>query len=360
MRANMAHCLTMTSKLKSMPHKHLSREEWCNLDESAAGKDGAERRVRVAGPPSSGPLGHLLPEGEGHFLQHVSLLSIFCALIVVLSLTGGVANGQRRLRLENQEMIKKTLEFSSGNGTKVLEVDNVQGSIHVTGYDGRNVEMTARKTIRAASDDKMQTANREVKLDIADKADTISIYVDQPGHEHSTASSSHSHWSDHGYEVTFDFDFRVPRQTTLHLWTVNDGDINVANVSGDFDLNNINGGIELRDISGSGSAHTINGPVKAEFKSNPKDDSSFASLNGDIEAAFQPNLSADLRFKTFNGGVYTDFPVTALPAGPGTAERRNGKFVYKSNRFSSARIGNGGPEIVFDAFNGNVRILRIK
>src|SRR5205823_3204550 len=97
------------------------------------------------------------PKGEGHFVRLGSRLPMVCAVIVALSLTACVANGQRRLRLENQETIKKTLEFSSGNGTKVLEVDNVQGSIRVTGYDGRNVEMTATKTIRAASDDKMQT-----------------------------------------------------------------------------------------------------------------------------------------------------------------------------------------------------------
>lgn len=79
-----------------------------------------------------------------------------------------------------------------------------------------------------------------------------------------------------------------------------------------------------------------------------------------IEVAFQKNLSADLRYKTFNGGVYTDFPITSLPAAAGTAERRNGKFVYKSNGYSGARVGNGGPEIQFDGFNGNIRILQAK
>ena len=243
---------------------------------------------------------------------------------------------------------------------KALEVDNVRGSIRVRGYDGQTVEMTATKTIYASSESKLQAALQEVKLDITDKADTVSIYVDQPGHERSTRSSSHSHWGDRGYDVGFDFDIRAPRRTTLYLWTVNDGDINVQDIFGDFDVNNINGGIEMSNLSGSGRAHTINGPVKVAFASNPKTDSYFGSLNRDIEVSFQRNLSADLRFKSFNGGVYTDFPVTALPAISSTAARRNGKFVYKSDGYSGARVGNGGPTLEFDGFNGDVRILQAK
>ena len=267
---------------------------------------------------------------------------------------------QSRFQSRESETIRRTLEFSPGNGTKTLEVDNVQGSIRVTGYEGRNVEMTVNKTIHAESQEKLQTAKQEVRLDISDKADTVNIYVDQPGHERSTTRSSHSHWTHRGYEVTFDFEIRVPRRTTIHLWTVNDGDINVQSVAGDFDVSNVNGGIEMHDLSGSGHAHTVNGPVKVAFANNPKSSSSFHSINGTIEVTFQKNLSADLQYKTFNGGVYTDFPITALPPAAGTAQRRNGKFVYKSNRFSGARVGNGGPEIKFDGFNGNIRILPAK
>jgi hypothetical protein len=281
--------------------------------------------------------------------------------LTLLLLAGAacVLNGQRWLSAEEHETIRKTLAFSAGSGMKILEVDNVQGSIRVTGYDGRDVEMVANKTIRAQSQNMLEAAKREVNLDIADKADTISIFVDQPGHERSTRNSSASHWGNRGYEVSFDFEIRVPRQTEIHLWTVNNGDIHVENVLGDFDVNNVNGGIEMSGLVGSGRAHTINGRVKAAFASNPKDGSHFGSLNGNIEVTFQRNLSADLRYKTNRGGVYTDFPVSALAAPAGTPERRNGKLVFKKE-FSAARIGNGGPVLEFDGFNGDVRILEAK
>jgi hypothetical protein len=242
----------------------------------------------------------------------------------------------------------------------VLEVDNVWGSIRVTGYDGAAVEMVANKTIRAATQDKLQAARQEAKLDIQDKTNTISIFVDQPGHERSTRNFSRSHWDDPGYEVAYDFQIRVPRAAAVHVWTINDGDIRVENTTGDFEVHNINGDVDVDGVSGSGSARTINGRVKVKFDNNPRQESSFASINGDIEVTFQRNLSADLRFKTFHGGVFTDFQTTGLPTAPATPERRNGKFVYKSNGFSSVRVGNGGPEMEFEGFNGEIRILQAK
>lgn len=269
-----------------------------------------------------------------------------------------MASAQRRFGLEESDTIRRTLDFSPGNGRKILEVDNVNGRIRVTGYDGPTVEMVANTTIRAQSQTTLQMAKQEVKLDITDKADTINVYVDQPGHERSTRSSSRSHWTNRGYEVSFDFDIRVPRQAEIHLWTVNGGPIEIQDVAGDFDVNNINGAIEMRNVSGSGRAHTINGPVNVAFAENPKEDSHFGSLNGDIDATFRADLSADLRFKTFNGGVYTDFPVATIPAVPDTL-RQNGKLVVR-NQFSNVRIGKGGPILEFDGFNGNVRIRQGK
>jgi DUF4097 and DUF4098 domain-containing protein YvlB len=152
---------------------------------------------------------------------------------------------------------------------------------------------------------------------------------------------------------------RIPQAALIGQITATKSPL-ISNIAGDFDVHNINGGIEMSGLSGSGEARTINGPVKIEFKGNPATDSSFGSLNGDIQVTFRPNLAADLRYKTVNGGVYTDFQITTLSASPVTAQKRNGKFIYKANGFSRARVGTGGPEIEFDAFNGNVRILQGK
>ncbi len=84
---------------------------------------------------------------------------------------------------------------------------------------------------------------------------------------------------------------------------------------------------------------------------------SFKTLNGALDVYFQPNLAANLKFKTFNGSIYSDFDVSPAPIQTaGETEQSKGKFVYRGNRFSVARAGAGGPELMFDAFNGNIRL----
>jgi hypothetical protein len=65
-----------------------------------------------------------------------------------------------------------------------------------------------------------------------------------------------------------------------------------------------------------------------------------------------------LRMKTLNGGLYTDFDVTVMPSAPVVAERRNGTFVYRNDRFAAVRVGRGGPQITFEGVNGDVHVLR--
>jgi hypothetical protein len=157
--------------------------------------------------------------------------------------------------------------------------------------------------------------------------------------------------------VKYDFELQVPRDSAIDLKTVNDGEIGVDNIAGDYKVNDINGAIDMTEMSGSGKVYALNGHVKVTFRENPRDKSSFGSLNGEVRVGFQPDLNADVRFKTFNGGVFTDYPVTYLPL-PATAGERHGtKFVYKSSEWSAVRVGRGGPELSFDAFNGNIRIL---
>jgi len=159
-----------------------------------------------------------------------------------------------------------------------------------------------------------------------------------------------------GYRVAYDFQVKVPRECDLTLSTVNDGDVRVNDVTGKFDVENVNGKIQMSEIGGLGRAHTVNGAVNVQFKRNPGGDCSFHSINGDLDVAFPSDFSADFWFKTFNGGAYTDFELTPLPRPAADQERRNGKFVYKNNGFYGGRIGKGGPQMKFDAFNGNIHI----
>jgi hypothetical protein len=252
-----------------------------------------------------------------------------------------------------QETIRRTFP-----ATARIDVDNVNGRIHVTGYNGGEIRMTAEKTIRAESEERLEAAKREVTLDTHTSGDTLIVYVDGPFRCHCGDGGHGIHDHGHrGYDVTYDFELQVPAATLPRLATVN-GSIRLEDTTGDFDLSNVNGGIELHEISGSGSAHTVNGKIAALFSRNPATDSSFKTINGTIEATFQPGLSADVGIKTFNGGAYTDFDAAALPRINPVGARQDGRFVYRADRSTRLRIGNGGPELTFDTLNGSIRIIK--
>jgi hypothetical protein len=131
-------------------------------------------------------------------------------------------------RVEQNETIQKTYPLSGAAPKKVI-VDNVNGSIHVTGYAGNEVRLVAHKRLRADSSETAEQARRDVKLDISQDANTVRFYVDGPfrcrdGGIHIDR--------DPGYEVKYDFELQVPHDTAIDLKTINDGEIKVEGRGG--------------------------------------------------------------------------------------------------------------------------------
>ena len=251
-----------------------------------------------------------------------------------------------------KETERRSFTFSQPGGSRQLEIDNVEGAIDVTGYEGDSVQVEIEKTIRGRSKDDIERAKEEVRLQVTEKGNRVDIYVDGPFRCQDGSFRSRRT----GYRVTCNFHVKAPRECDLFLRTVNEGDIRVGNVSGKFDVENINGGIQISETAGPGRAHAINGAVKVLFIRNPVGDCSFSSLNGDVDVALRQGLSADLWFKTFNGEAYTDYELVPLPSPAAEQERHDGKFVYKSSRFAGARAGKGGPQLKFDTLNGNIHV----
>jgi len=276
------------------------------------------------------------------------------ALVVVCA--AALMTGAAALTMEDKSTIRHTWTFADTAAPKDVKIDNIEGSITVTGEHVPSVELVAERTIRAESKEKIQEAQQKVKLDLTQDGNTVEAYVDAPwrcqgGGIHDRGSRYY------GYRVRFDMQLKVPLESGVFLRTINDGEIKVQSINGSFDVENINGGVEMLEIGGSGRAYALNGPVKVVFSRNPQSECYLGSLNGSIDGFFPTGLSADIHLKNFNGSIYSDFPVNYLPGSTGqNREQRGNKFVYKTNDFFGVRIGNGGPEIKFDGFNGNICI----
>jgi len=286
-----------------------------------------------------------------------ALLSLGRALQIKRAYADLLDDSDSNLPVQDHEVIQKSFSVA-GAAHKSIEIDNVFGSIEVVGDSSDQVQLVVDKTTRAESKDALALAHKEVTLDITQPDGGLKLYVDGPFRCQCEDGCRGSRRRDEeGYIVKMDFELHVPSNVDIKVKTVNEGRVIVRNITGNFTARNVNGDIELDGMAGSGFAHTVNGPVKVSFRENPRENSSFQSVNGNIDLLFARGLSADFRFKTFNGGVYSDFPVTTLPAHATTEERHAGKVVFHADRFTAGRVNAGGPEIKIENLNGDIRIL---
>lgn len=153
---------------------------------------------------------------------------------------------------------------------------------------------------------------------------------------------------------------RVPRTTSVHVSTVNGGDLVVRGVTGEHEIENVNGGITAEDVSGALVAHTTNGAVKVTLsRIEPGKPMSFVSFNGDVDVTLPAGLSADLAMRSDNGEVYTDFDVDLAATGPvKKEERKGGTYRVTLERTLEAQEGGGGPEITMRTFNGDIYVRK--
>ncbi len=246
---------------------------------------------------------------------------------------------------------------------KYLLVANIQGDIQVTGTNTAQIMLSANQTIN----NKVSGSDPEIGL--LQEGDTLAIYI-QSDCSHFSLNKrkndgkrkwGYSNWDDCHKQTSLKVDFaiRVPLETVVILSTINDGDIQVENIETPIWANNINGHVNLTQINNISEARTINGDVTIRFKNNPKQTGFFYTLNGNINAFFPGDLEADVSFKTFQGNFFTDFETAK--AGPVKIEATQGGdgFIYKLDGRSNIRINNGGINLDFETFNGNVYLRTI-
>ncbi len=271
-------------------------------------------------------------------------------ILLICSLTPLLINGQ--MKLKHSETIERTFA-----APKTVGVDNIFGSVHVIGYNGQQVQLSAIQTNEADTQELLDKAAKEVTLKSEMKDGELQIYPDGPFREsHSPFERRHDH--EPGYRFKFEITVKVPSAMSLDLRTVQGG-IVVDDVRGHFDVHAVNGGIEMKDVGGEGDVRSVNGPLHVSFSQNPTGPCTFKTVNGAIDVSLRQGLSADLQYKTLHGGIYTDFELTGLPtAVAGSTERQNGRFVYRSRGYSSSRVGAGGPLLTFETINGEIDIRK--
>jgi hypothetical protein len=212
--------------------------------------------------------------------------------------------------------------------TGALDVDGgPNGGIEVIGWDGAEVEVTARVQAHARGEGRARELLDEVRLEARDGRLSASGPDTRRGE---------------GWNVSWEI--RVPHRQDLTLDATNGG-LSVADVSGRMDLRTTNGGLHLEDLGGEVRGRTTNGGVNVRLTGARWDGSGLdvQTTNGGIDLRVPEGYSAELVTGTRNGGLDLDFPITV--------QGRLGRSLETT-------LGSGGPTVRAVTTNGGVRIRR--
>jgi DUF4097 and DUF4098 domain-containing protein YvlB len=264
---------------------------------------------------------------------------------------GAAALALQLCAVEHTDTYQKT--FPVGSGERKLVVENINGSVRVTGDSGNAIRVTVREFFRADTPELLAKGRNDVRVEMAQEGGTVRLYLDGPFRDENNRNRRRGE-----YHFRHEFEVQVPRDISVSLKTVNGEEVKVANVRGAWEVRNVNGRIEMTDVAGSGTAETVNGTVRTIFVENPREPSRFKTLNGTIDVTFQPNLSADLRLSTMHGDAYTDFDVASVPMAPEVTRSDGGRRYRISDRQRTLRVAGGGIEHRFETLNGSIKIRK--
>ncbi len=209
-----------------------------------------------------------------------------------------------------------------------FELQNVNGTVDIQGWDRNEVEVYAVKTAKRRESDL-----ERVSIEVDARPEAISIATRYPQNE--------------GVEVAVEYTVHVPHGARVgHIGTVN-GTLRISGLENVEDLHTVNGNIEVFETGGNIHAHTTNGNVHLELTRAPEKAGATAeTTNGSLVLAVPSYIQADVEARCLNGNFYSELPVTLE-----STERP---------REMHGKLGRGGSPIHLRTVNGGIRLILLR
>ena len=239
--------------------------------------------------------------------------TLLLALFILVVLRIGSAQEQKLL-------IPVNLPDASG----LLHFENPKGSIAVTGYDGNMILVTATPRF---NNEERKSANEDL-LSYLKEESKVTLFCASKGN-------------------TIDVDIKLPRNFSLQLRVMDNGDVTVIRIQGDIVVDNTNGSIVLDNISGSAVLNSVYGPITARFKKVRIDAPiMITTLEGDIELALPADAQGRFKLKSTRGSLISDdlilHPVE--------------KSSHPLADWDEFTLGNSKTEFILRTYNGDITI----
>jgi hypothetical protein len=213
-----------------------------------------------------------------------------------------------------------------------FELQNVNGTVEVQGWDRDAIEVHAVKIAKVKEEDL-----ERVSIEVDAKPKAVSVVTRYPQNE--------------GVEVAVEYVIHVPHGARVeHIGTVN-GTLRIAGVEAIEDLRTVNGNIEVYEGGGAIHAHTTNGNVHLELAHvagtpSEKGEATAETTNGSLLLAVPSDTQADVEAKCLNGNFYSELPLALQ-----TSLRP---------REIHGKIGRGGTPIHLHTVNGGIRVVVLR
>ncbi|GAB3908126.1 hypothetical protein GCM10028803_43150 [Larkinella knui] len=247
-----------------------------------------------------------------------------------------------------------TIPLSDPNKPGFLRVGLINGSIHVVGYTGKEVVVDAvaePNTGKRKEEKPDELANGMKRLSTRGGLD---MSAEEQNNKINLSAGS--------IKRPINLTIKVPQQFSLKVSTVNNGDISIENVNGELEVNNVNGQIQLTNVAGSAVANTVNGNLKATFRTINSDvPMAFSTLNGNVDVTFPANAKFDVKLKSDRGEIFSDFDVDVDKSQPkATRSSQTGMYKVSIDDWVQGKVNGGGREVMMKNMHGNIYIRKAK
>ncbi|NQT34373.1 DUF4097 family beta strand repeat protein [bacterium] len=233
----------------------------------------------------------------------------------------------------------------SAAGIDKIEIETINGSIEVTGYDGDQIIVDATYKVRGRDQDVCNELLEKVRIEVKINGEVLKI-------EPKTKDKK-------GYSVSVHFEVKAPSHIALEAEIIS-GSIEVADINGGAELETINGDIECSNMTGEVSCETINGSI--DFK-DVTEELNAETINGSISAENGSISPATIDFGTINGTI--NIKLQKTPDASLSASTMNGKVrikgvsnieLKKGARSFNATLGTGEGDYSLSTINGSILV----
>jgi DUF4097 and DUF4098 domain-containing protein YvlB len=208
-------------------------------------------------------------------------------------------------------------KIEAGKATRVL-VENLHGSVRVTGADTQEVTAGGRKSIRALQDKDADQADRQTPVEVSANGDVLVVRTNQ---DRLTGQQ----------RVTTDLEVTVPRGVSVEIRGRNNDSIEVSAVNGGVEvaadnasvrLENIGGNVRLSDLRKSDLIRAANVKGTVDIQGGHGRDIELDTIGGEvvIDGAYSGDLelrklakplrlvgpNAELRVEATPGEIHMD------------------------------------------------------